>query len=120
RAHPGAHPARLGWREDRLPLPRRRGSGGAEGAPPRRREPEPRDARPRERPAEGVIPHPERRSRETDSLVVRDELAKLRNVRACPECGGARLRREARHVKIAGQTIYEISSWPLRATQDFF
>src|SRR6185437_9918509 len=42
------------------------------------------------------------------------------NVRACPECGGARLRREARHVKIAGQTIYEISSWPLRSTQDFF
>jgi len=74
----------------------------------------------KEHPFEGVIPNHERRYRETDSLVVREELAKLRNVRACPECGGARLRREARHVKIAGQTIYEISSWPLRATQDFF
>src|SRR5918999_3466720 len=32
---------------------------------------------------EGVIPNHERRYRETDSLVVREELAKLRNVRAC-------------------------------------
>jgi excinuclease ABC subunit A len=71
-------------------------------------------------PFEGVIPNHERRYRETDSLVVREELAKLRNVRPCPECGGARLRREARHVKIAGHTIYEISGWPLRTTRDFF
>jgi excinuclease ABC subunit A len=69
---------------------------------------------------EGVIPNFERRYRETDSVVVREELAKLRHLQACPECGGARLRREARHVKLGGQTIYEISSWPLRATQDFF
>jgi excinuclease ABC subunit A len=74
----------------------------------------------KEHPFEGVIPNHERRYRETDSLVVREELAKLRNVRVCPECGGARLRREARHVKIAGHAIYEISSWPLRLTQRFF
>ena len=53
---------------------------------------------------EGVIPNHERRYRETDSMAVREELAKLRNVRACPECGGARLRREARHVKVAEKT----------------
>jgi excinuclease ABC subunit A len=69
---------------------------------------------------EGVIPSLERRYRETDSALVREELAKLRNLQACPECGGARLRREARHVKVGGHTIYEVSSWPLRATQDFF
>src|SRR5688500_2795660 len=56
---------------------------------------------------EGVIPNHERRYRETDSLVVREELSKLRNTQACPECGGTRLRREARHVKLAGHTIYE-------------
>src|SRR5512145_2650470 len=55
----------------------------------------------KEHPFEGVIPNHERRYRETDSQVVREELAKLRNVRACAECGGARLRREARHVRIA-------------------
>jgi excinuclease ABC subunit A len=62
---------------------------------------------------EGVIPNLERRYRETDSAVVREELAKLRATRACPDCGGARLRREARHVRVAGHTLQEISHWPL-------
>jgi excinuclease ABC subunit A len=69
---------------------------------------------------EGVIPNHERRYRETDSLVVREELAKLRNTQACPECGGARLRREARHVKVLDKTLYEVSAWPLKGTLDFF
>jgi excinuclease ABC subunit A len=69
---------------------------------------------------EGVIPNHERRYRETDSLAVREELVKLRNTQACPECGGARLRREARHVKLADHTIYEVSCWPLKQTADFF
>src|SRR4030095_11418832 len=69
---------------------------------------------------EGVIPNHERRYRETDSALVREELAKLRNTQPCPECGGARLRREARHVKLGEHTIYEISSWPLRSTNEFF
>jgi excinuclease ABC subunit A len=69
---------------------------------------------------EGVIPNHERRYRETDSLVVREELAKLRNIQACPECGGARLRREARHVKVADKTLQDISAWPLKLTFDFF
>ncbi|HEY6822508.1 MAG TPA: excinuclease ABC subunit UvrA, partial [Burkholderiales bacterium] len=74
----------------------------------------------KEHPFEGVIPNLERRYRDTDSSVVREELAKLVNVRACPECGGARLRREARHVKIAGRTIYEISSLPLKEASNLF
>jgi excinuclease ABC subunit A len=74
----------------------------------------------KEHPFEGVIPNHERRYRETDSMVVREELAKLRNVRACPECGGARLRREARHVKIVDKTLHEVSAWPLKQTVDFF
>jgi excinuclease ABC subunit A len=69
---------------------------------------------------EGVIPSLERRYRETDSLVVREELAKLRNTQTCPECGGARLRREARHVKVTDKTLYEISVWPLKQTREFF
>ena len=74
----------------------------------------------REHAFEGVIPNHERRYRETDSLAVREELAKLRNRRACPECGGARLRREARHVKVAGRTLQEVSAWPLKQAVDFF
>jgi excinuclease ABC subunit A len=74
----------------------------------------------KEHPFEGVLPNLERRYKETDSLAVREELAKLRNTQACPDCGGARLRREARHVKVSDSTIYEISAFPLRKTSEFF
>ena len=47
---------------------------------------------------EGIVPTFERRFRETDSMAVRDELARYQAAKPCPECGGARLRREARHV----------------------
>jgi excinuclease ABC subunit A len=69
---------------------------------------------------EGVVPNLERRYRETDSVVVREELAKHRNTRICPECDGSRLRREARHVKVADRTLFEISDLPLKNTLEFF
>jgi excinuclease ABC subunit A len=69
---------------------------------------------------EGVLPNLERRYRETDSVVVREELAKYRNTRTCPDCGGTRLRREARHVRIAGKSIHELSCVPLGPSLAFF
>src|SRR6185503_855127 len=74
----------------------------------------------REHAFEGVIPNLERRFRETDSVVVREELAKFRNTQTCTECRGTRLRREARHVKVAERTIYEVSALPLRLCKEFF
>jgi len=74
----------------------------------------------REHTFEGIIPNLERRYRETDSLVVREELAKYLNSQVCPECDGTRLRREARHVRVAGRPIYEISALPLKQAAVFF
>ena len=74
----------------------------------------------KEHPFEGVVPNLERRYRETDSLAVREELAKLINVQTCPDCSGARLRREARHVRLADQTLYDVSRWPLSGSLAFF
>jgi excinuclease ABC subunit A len=74
----------------------------------------------REHAFEGIIPNLERRYRETDSLVVREELAKYLNSQPCPLCQGTRLRREARYVRVANQTIYEISAMPLKQTVQFF
>jgi excinuclease ABC subunit A len=74
----------------------------------------------REHPFEGVIPNLERRYRETDSVVVREELAKHLNSRPCPDCDGTRLRREARHVTIAGRAIYELSALTLAQATQFF
>ncbi|MGA8050925.1 MAG: excinuclease ABC subunit UvrA [Burkholderiales bacterium] len=68
----------------------------------------------KEHPFEGVIPNLERRHRETDSLVVREELSKYLNRKACPDCGGTRLRREARHVLLEGRPIYDIAHLPLK------
>jgi excinuclease ABC subunit A len=74
----------------------------------------------REHTFEGVIPNLERRYRETDSVVVREELAKYLNTRACPECNGTRLRREARHVTVAGRAIYDVSALTLAQAGRFF
>jgi excinuclease ABC subunit A len=74
----------------------------------------------REHAFEGVVPNLERRYRETDSIVVREELAKYLNNRVCPECGGTRLRREARHVTVAGRTLFELSALTLAHASQFF
>ncbi|PXW29305.1 excinuclease ABC subunit UvrA [Paraburkholderia caballeronis] len=78
----------------------------------------------REHVFEGIIPNLERRYRETDSVAVREELAKYQNNQACPACEGTRLRREARFVRIGSQDnargIYEVSGWPLRDTLGYF
>jgi len=68
-------------------------------------------------PFPGVLPTLERRWRETDSPAVRDVLARLRALRICPDCGGARLRREARFVFLGHgeqrRPIFEIEALPL-------
>jgi excinuclease ABC subunit A len=69
---------------------------------------------------EGIIPNLERRYRETDSVMVREELAKYLNTKACPECQGTRLRREARYVFVGDKAIFEVSSWPLKHAGEFF
>jgi len=69
---------------------------------------------------EGILPNLERRYRETDSVAVKEELAKYLNTRACPECDGTRLRVEARNVRVAGLNIHQISALPLRQSQPFF
>ena len=57
----------------------------------------------RSHPFEGIIPNFERRYRETDSAAVREDLARYQASRPCVQCGGARLRREARHVYLVSQ-----------------
>jgi excinuclease ABC subunit A len=74
----------------------------------------------REHTFEGVVPNLERRYRETDSVVVREELGKYRNTKVCPDCQGTRLRSDARHVKVAGHTLPQLAGLPLRACKAIF
>ena len=75
-------------------------------------------------PFEGIIPNMQRRYKETDSSLVREDLARLRSTQPCTECGGSRLRREARHVKIGeggqARAIFEISHATLRDAFTYF
>ncbi|WP_034334715.1 excinuclease ABC subunit UvrA [Conchiformibius kuhniae] len=69
---------------------------------------------------EGIIPNLERRYRETDSETVRDKLRDYQSHRACPQCAGARLRKEARHVLVGGVALHDISAMPLDKALHFF
>ena len=59
-------------------------------------------------PFEGILPNLTRRYRETESPMVREELARYLGVRPCPECQGTRLNRAARSVLIADRALPEI------------
>ena len=75
-------------------------------------------------PFEGIIPNMQRRYRETDSSLVREDLARYRSTQPCTDCGGSRLRREARHVKIGEGTqaraIFELSHITLAESYTYF
>ena len=75
-------------------------------------------------PFEGIVPNMTRRYRETDSSVVREELARYRSTQPCSDCHGTRLKREARYVRIGEGTqaraIYEISHITLGESQQYF
>ena len=64
-------------------------------------------------PFEGIIPNMQRRYHETDSALVREDLGRMRAVQLCPDCGGSRLRAEARHVRLGegpqARAMFEIS-----------
>ena len=74
----------------------------------------------KEHPFEGISPNLERRYKETDSMVVREELAKLINNRTCPHCEGSRLRLEARNVRVGSKTLHQISHLPLAEAREYF
>ena len=71
-------------------------------------------------PFEGVLRNMERRYRETESNVVREELARYLSTHACPDCAGTRLNRSARHVFVAGRTLPDITSLPVGDASRFF
>jgi excinuclease ABC subunit A len=78
----------------------------------------------REHAFEGVVVNLERRYKETDSLAVREELARLISNQTCPACQGSRLREEARNVRVgskdSARTLQEISRQPLSVARDYF
>ncbi|ACB32578.1 excinuclease ABC, A subunit [Leptothrix cholodnii SP-6] len=71
----------------------------------------------RKHPFEGILPSLERRFRETDSPAVREDLTRYQSVKHCPDCDGARLRREARHVLLVDDQDDALGRKPLAIYQ---
>ena len=75
-------------------------------------------------PFEGIIPNMQRRYHETDSVLVREDLARYRSTQPCTDCGGTRLRSEARHVRLGegeqARAIFEISHATLGESWRYF
>ncbi|MBF8269956.1 MAG: excinuclease ABC subunit A [Gammaproteobacteria bacterium] len=74
----------------------------------------------RKHPFEGVIPNMQRRYRETDSIMVREELARYQGHKPCPGCNGARLNRAARHVFIEENSLPAITAMSVMQARDYF
>ncbi len=68
----------------------------------------------------GVTGLLDKRYRETESDGVREWLREYMSNTDCPACGGARLRTEALHVRVGGQSIHEICRLPVAAAAAWF
>lgn len=69
---------------------------------------------------EGIIPNMQRRYRESESGMIREELAKYLSSRPCQECHGTRLREEARHVFIDNKNLPEVTAYSIDKAYIFF
>ncbi|MGE0484714.1 MAG: excinuclease ABC subunit UvrA [Gammaproteobacteria bacterium] len=69
---------------------------------------------------EGVLPNMERRYRETDSNMVREDLSRYLGHKPCPECQGTRLNKAARNVFIGSHNLADVTAMPIGATHKFF
>ncbi len=63
---------------------------------------------------EGIVRNLERRYRETDSEWTREKIEEFMSLRACPVCGGARLRPESRAVLVGGTRIEDFCALSAR------
>ena len=73
----------------------------------------------RSHPFEGVIPNMQRRYRETESNVVREELGKYLGNKPCPACEGTRLNQYARHVFVGDKDLPFITALPVAKALEF-
>jgi excinuclease ABC subunit A len=69
---------------------------------------------------EGVIPNLERRFRETDSQMIREDLERYQDTSPCDVCKGYRLKPEALAVKIAGKHVGEVCEQSIRHADEWF
>ena len=68
---------------------------------------------------EGIMPLLERRYKESDSDMMREEYENYMSISLCPACHGARLRPETLAVTIGGKNIQQLTDMTVRDSQEF-
>ena len=69
---------------------------------------------------EGVIPNMQRRYRETESVMIREDLNKYQSSQPCPSCSGQRLNQAARHVFVNNTSLPTITAMTVMHAREFF
>ena len=73
-----------------------------------------------DKPFEGVLNALQRKLDEAEDDEVRAKYEAYQNFKVCPDCQGSRLRPESRAATIAGKSIVEVMSMPIRECLAFF
>jgi excinuclease ABC subunit A len=69
---------------------------------------------------EGILPNMERRYLETESSMVREDLARFLSSQPCPDCEGTRLKPAARSVYIEGMNLPGVSAMTISDAAAYF
>jgi excinuclease ABC subunit A len=69
---------------------------------------------------EGAVPNLERRYNQTKSSHIRQWIEQFMSMRPCPDCEGARIKKESRSVKISGNNLGKISVMTIKQCRDYF
>ncbi len=72
------------------------------------------------KPFEGIIGNLSRRYMETESDLIREQIERYMNIQPCPDCHGARLKKESLSVTVSGKSIYDITRFSIKDARLFF
>ena len=71
-------------------------------------------------PFEGILPNMERRYKDSESSLIREELSRYINTQFCKTCDGSRLRESARHVFVGDHAIHQITALTVEQSLELF
>ena len=69
---------------------------------------------------EGVVKYLERLFRESDSDWLKDEISKYMSILPCPDCQGARLKKESLSVKVGERNIQQVTTFSIKEAKNYF
>ncbi len=72
------------------------------------------------KPFEGLVPYLTRLFSQTESDFLKEEISKYMSQLPCPDCGGARLKKESLCVTIQNKSIYDVTCMTISQGYDFF